>query len=164
MCWSLRCSCSITCQCCSNYIFILDLTPGFNGLDKGNCKARQETFKFWNLVWLYLTVVYFSVLSLFPLTSHHVVSWQLSWPNKSRFLPLCLQPSHASSDVDWLLCVDKYALTLLLTHSGHDKMAVISQTTLSNAFSWIKMLEFRYKFHWSLFLRIKLTIFQYWFR
>ena len=29
-CWSLRCSWSITCQCCSNYIFILNLTPGFN--------------------------------------------------------------------------------------------------------------------------------------
>ena len=28
-------------------------------------------------------------------------------------------------------------------------MAAISQTTLSNAFSWMKMLEFRYKFHTS---------------
>ena len=32
-------------------------------------------------------------------------------------------------------------------------MAAISQTTLSNAFSWMKMLEFRYKFHWILFLK-----------
>ena len=28
----------------SNLIFILDLTPGFNRLDKGNCKTRRETF------------------------------------------------------------------------------------------------------------------------
>ena len=44
------------------------------------------------------------------------------------------------------------------------KMAAISQTTLSNAFSWMKMLEFRLKFHWSLFLSAQLTIFQHWFR
>ena len=42
----------------------------------------------------------------------------------------------------------------LLTHWGRDKMDAISQTTLSNAFSWMKMLEFRLTFHWSLFLRV----------
>ena len=52
----------------------------------------------------------------------------------------------------------------ILTHWGRDKMAVVSQTTLSNAFSWMKMLEFRWRFHWSLFLRVQLTIFQHWFR
>ena len=31
-------------------------------------------------------------------------------------------------------------------------------------FSWMKMLEVLLKFHWSLFLRVKLTIFQHWFR
>ena len=51
-----------------------------------------------------------------------------------------------------------------LTHWGRDKMAAIFQTTSSNAFSWMKMYEFRLKFHWSLFLRVQLTIFQYWFR
>ena len=53
---------------------------------------------------------------------------------------------------------------MALTHWGRDKMAAISQTTLSNAFSWMKMLEFRYKFHWGLFLRAQLTILQHWFR
>ena len=43
-------------------------------------------------------------------------------------------------------------------------MATVSQTTLSNAFSWMKMLEFRLRFHWSLFLRVQLTIIQHWFR
>ena len=51
-----------------------------------------------------------------------------------------------------------------LTHWGRDKMAVIWQTMLSNAFSWMKMLEFQLKFHWSLFLHVQLTIFQHWFR
>ena len=34
----------------------------------------------------------------------------------------------------------------------------------SNAFSWIKMLQLGLKFHWSLFPRVQLTIFQHWFR
>ena len=53
---------------------------------------------------------------------------------------------------------------ILLTHWGQDKIADISQTTFSNAFSWMKMYEFRLRFHWSLFLRFQLTVFQYWFR
>ena len=36
-----------------------------------------------------------------------------------------------------------------LTHWGRDKMDAISQTTFSNAFSWMKMHEFRLRFHWS---------------
>ena len=31
---------------CSNYIFIIYLTPGLNGLGIGNYKTRWETFKF----------------------------------------------------------------------------------------------------------------------
>ena len=53
-CWSLRCSWSIACRRCSNYIFILNLTPGFNGLGKDNYKMIREAFKFWDLVRLIL--------------------------------------------------------------------------------------------------------------
>ena len=53
---------------------------------------------------------------------------------------------------------------LSLTYWGRDKMAAISQTTFSNAISWIKMYKFRLKFHWSLFPRVQSTIFQHWFR
>ena len=49
------------------------------------------------------------------------------------------------------------------THWGRDETATISQTTFSNAFSWMKMYEFRFRIHWSLFLKLKLTIFQHWF-
>ena len=55
-CWSLRCSWSITCRRCSNYIFILGLTPGFSGLGTDNCKTEWETFKFWDSVCLILEV------------------------------------------------------------------------------------------------------------
>ena len=54
--------------------------------------------------------------------------------------------------------------TSILTHWGRDKMDAISQTTFSNAFSWMKIFEFRLKFHWSLFPKVLLTIFQQWFR
>ena len=55
--WSLRCSWSIACGHCSNYIFILHLTLGFNILHKKNCKPRRETFKFCDLVRLILDIL-----------------------------------------------------------------------------------------------------------
>ena len=51
-----------------------------------------------------------------------------------------------------------------LTHWGRDKMDAVSQTTVSNAFSWMKMYGFRLKFHWTLFSRVQLTTSQHWFR
>ena len=44
-----------------------------------------------------------------------------------------------------------------LTHLPLDKMAAISQTIFSNAFSWMKSLVFWLQFHWSLFLRVQLV-------
>ena len=55
-CWSHRCSWSSADRHCYNYIFILDFTPGFNGLGKDNCKTRRETFKFWDSVQLILDI------------------------------------------------------------------------------------------------------------
>ena len=49
-----------------------------------------------------------------------------------------------------------------LTHWGRAKMAAIFQTTFSNGFSLMKMYLLQLKFHWNLFLRIQLTIFQHW--
>ena len=51
---------SMVCQHCANYIFILNLTPGFNGLGRANCKTRRETFKFWDLVCHILNVWQYS--------------------------------------------------------------------------------------------------------
>ena len=44
------------------------------------------------------------------------------------------------------------------------QMDAILQTPFSNAYSWMKMFEFWLKFHWSLFPRVQLTIFQQSFR
>ena len=62
-----------------------------------------------------------------------------------------------------LLCYNRITMAVL-THWGRDNMAAIFQTTFSNAFSWMEIYEFWLRFQWSLFLRIQLTIFQYWFR
>ena len=64
----------------------------------------------------------------------------------------------------WIYFIRCFKILALLTHWGQDKMAAISQTTFSNALSWMKMLEFRLRFHWSLFAGAQLTIFQHWFR
>ena len=64
----------------------------------------------------------------------------------------------------WLHC---YSVTISWVHHlcwGRDEMDAITQTTFSSAFFWKKTFEFQLKFHWSLFLRVQLTIFQHWFR
>ena len=67
----------------------------------------------------------------------------------------------AISVTDKLVDLDPFHTQL--THWGRDKMAAIFQKTFSNAFSWMKMYEFWLWFHWSLFLRVHLIIFQHWF-
>ena len=58
----------------------------------------------------------------------------------------------------WIICDSA------LTHWSRDQIDAITQTTFSSAFFWTKIFEFRLQCHWSLFLRVQLTIFQHWFR
>ena len=51
--------------------------------------------------------------------------------------------------------------TASLTHLPLDKLATILQTIFSKAYSCMKSLAFWLKFHWSLFLRVQLTITQH---
>ena len=48
--WSLKFCTSFACRRGSNYNFFLDLTSGFNGLGKDNCKTIREAVKFWDMV------------------------------------------------------------------------------------------------------------------
>ena len=82
-CWSFRCSWSIACRRCSNYIFTLDLKPGFNGLGKNNCKTIRETLKFWDLVQLILEVwrLCSKILDLAAHTSLKKPPWWENAPN-----------------------------------------------------------------------------------
>ena len=59
--WSLRCNWSIAYRRCSNYIFILDLTPGFNIWREDNCKPRRVAFNFWDLVSLILEILWYAL-------------------------------------------------------------------------------------------------------
>ena len=68
--WSFRCSWSIACRRCTNYILIIHLTPGFNILHKDNCKPRQEIFEFWDLVRLILEILCWS--EIFPCIGSHI--------------------------------------------------------------------------------------------
>ena len=58
--------------------------------------------------------------------------------------------------------VSQHVASTWLSDWGQYKMVTISQTTFSNTFSWMKMYEFRLRFHWILFLRVQSTIFQHW--
>ena len=84
-CWKIRCSWSIACRRCSNYIFIFHLTLGFNILRKDNCKPRWEISKFWNSVWLILEILrYFQSIQFSVLHYHDDVMtgkrFQHYWP------------------------------------------------------------------------------------
>ena len=59
------------------------------------------------------------------------------------------------------LSISRVVGVKLLTHWGREKMAAISQTIFSNAFSWVELFDFPLKFHWSLFPRFQLTISQH---
>ena len=64
----------------------------------------------------------------------------------------------------WPILPIPFRITSPLTHWGWDKIDATFQTTFSNAFSWMKIYEFWLSFHWSLSIRVQLTIFQHWFR
>ena len=65
-----------------NYMFILDLTPGFTRLGKDNCKARRETFKFGDVVRLTLEILrYFLIILLFIILNSCLLFGNMSkWP------------------------------------------------------------------------------------
>ena len=52
----------------------------------------------------------------------------------------------------------------VLTNWGRDRMVAIFQTAFSNAFYWIQNIVLWWNFHYKLFPRVQVTIFQHWFR
>ena len=106
--WALRYSRSIACRRCSNYIFILDLTRGFNGLGKGNCKTRQESFRLCDLVRIILEVWRYYVWSI-----PHKVYWfhklrvnQRAWIIGSRYFGInTIQINRVVWSEEWSLTI-----------------------------------------------------------
>ena len=147
------------------------------GAMKCLCKEFWEDWPCYNCNVLYSFVLYLDI------NIYYIQAWYFSeicnlWhpPNIEMIyrLPLCsLQPDVNIKPValgynrEYNISQIRIPLQqqhVTLTHWGRDKMAAISQTTLSSTFSWKKMSEFRLKFHWSLFLGVQLTIFQHCFR
>ena len=110
------------------------LTEHLTSMDctKDNCKARQETFKFWDLCVSYIRDL------------------------------MILYQNHAQGLHFVVFCCGLVSMNFNTLRPR--QMDAIFQTTFSNTFSWMKMNEFRLKFHWSLFPRVKLTTFHHWFR
>ena len=91
----------------------------------------------------------------------YVAAWNTYWAYRIFFNIWILQ----SYDLVPILGNRKWDMVVLTwTHWGQDKMAAIFQTTFSNGFLWMKMHEFRLKFHWNMFPKVQLTIFRQGFR
>ena len=63
-----------------------------------------------------------------------------------------------SKRIQGAVAISDIHLKSILTLWGRDRRAVIFQTTVSDAFSWMVTYEFRLRFHWILFLRVKLRV------
>ena len=94
----------------------------------------------------------------------YIESFEIQWLYCKSPITIALCCSHNTIYILKFGFVKKLNSLTPLTHWGRDKMAAIFLTTFSNEFSWRKMFEFRLRFHWNLFLRVQLTIFQHWFR
>ena len=106
-CWSLRCSWSIACRRCSNYIFILNLTPGLNGLGKDDGKTRREIIMFGDSVHLILeNWWYFNTPGITRF--HQQWIWKLSAPFSVTFY-------QDSAETNWELGGDRKLVPTVLS-------------------------------------------------
>ena len=93
--------------------------------------------------------------------------WIQSWCRVSRIIVQSIANLHTTiitrihTSVQQHVNPDRSRGSAILTHLPLDKMAAISQTMFSDAFSWMKSFVFRLKFHLSLFVRVQLTITQH---
>ena len=168
--WSLRCSWSIACQHCSNYIFILHFTLSFSILHKDNCKRRQETFQFGDLEHLLLQILQYMFFSdsawkgFIPLFVGDCVHTDPKWWEQWRGWPGC--------HVDWPTRRegqhrDQHRLQQTgkptLTHWPLEDVAVILNQSFSNSYQgqiswalpsggcrWTSLMISQYWFRWWL--------------
>ena len=141
--------------------------------DNSNIKIRLSWYRLIFIMGIHMLVRQHLYIETDPVYVH---TPQIDYYHKRQMTALTLtclpyHPSHAALWNHSILpsCSLTPTLSLVkskrqLSHWGRDKMAAIFQKTFSNAFSWMKMFKFRLRFHWSLFPRVQLTIFQHWFR
>ena len=79
-CWSLRCSWSIACRRCFDYMSILHLTLDFNILCKDNCTPRRLILEILRYVRNWCRLHILTVLLHYISTAIH---WSISWEQGS---------------------------------------------------------------------------------
>ena len=99
------------------------------------CNSCLSTFVLYHTTWLLL----FSIHLILNILS-------LSFLNKGPYIVDRVYAKCKIASCWEFTCVFLFNILKLI------QMAAIFQTTFSNAFSWMKMYEFRLKFHWSLFI------------
>ena len=75
-----------------------------------------------------------------------------------KLLPLCQLEMLSPEPLSAMFSMFSYHI------EAETKWPPFRRWHFQNTFSWMKMCEFRLRFHWSLFPRVKLTIFHPWFR
>ena len=175
------------CQHTAHMIQSLPQNPGPNSMLIPECIIRlsnikQLMTKYLKLMDLYIValsqkhtnIVYLKILIHFH---RSCVTGLAKWHPKTQYIILkCgndlynifiyIYIIYQSKDcsVPTRCCTDGIRKPLISTHGIRDKMAVIWQTISSHAFSWIKMFEFRLKYHWNLFPRFQFPMCQHRFR
>ena len=117
--WSLRCSWSIAYRRYSNYIFTLDLTPGFNGLGKDNCKMIRETFKFWDLMSLLLQVWRYLLIS----AAYKRPSCEYSFIITTQIIPWPRE-IHACRCNEYAAIIDISSIVQYVVIDAHDMLTI----------------------------------------
>ena len=149
------------------YTYITAVTKIENkfNLQETSCMSSSHASSFWNL---YLEMILKKMMAMLywglthkKLETHDCA---LSTVAADALVLLNQTLSNYSAEYIFIVLDQSPAEISQLTHWGRDKIDAISQTTFWSAFPWIKMFEFRLKFHWNLIVRVQLTIFQHWFR
>ena len=148
--WSIRCSWSIACRRCSNYIFIMYSTAGFNGLGKDNHK--WETFQFWDLVRLILEVWRYIMYICLPdqIMPHNTGYW-VNLGNSASFcviiMIILISPNYRSLYFGWRLnnclfiIVDLVAIILGMLHqSWKFRMSLLMHICVTRP-QWVKVIH-----------------------
>ena len=77
-------------------------------------------------------------------------------------LPYSLHSHISVGCVNYVRVTTAAGAQVNLIHRSLNEIAEIWQITLSNVFSLMKIIVFLFKFHWSVFLTVQLTMIQYW--
>ena len=107
---------------------------------------------------------YLSATQAFPFKNHYSVYSYFGifmiWINCGLIVPHTYRPMILSNIASGNGLLSSQHQAIFSTHWGRAKMATNFLTTISNAFSSVKIYKFRLRFCWNLFPRVQLTIFQ----